>query len=47
MPNLPASSGPGNESSVRSRLIGFFMFPIALFPFLALASYNWRNIPDL
>ena len=37
----------GNESSLRRRLIGFFMFPIALFPFLALVSYNWHSIPDL
>ena len=37
----------GSESSLRRRLIGFFMFPIALFPFLALVSYNWRSIPDL
>ena len=37
----------GSESSLRRRLIGFFMFPIALFPFLALVSYNWRCISDL
>ena len=37
----------GSESSLRRRLIGFFMFPIALFPFLALVSYNWRSISDL
>ena len=37
----------GNESSLRRRLIGFFMFPIALFPLLALVSYNWRCVADL
>ena len=37
----------GNEPTIRRRLIGFFMFPIALFPFLALISYNWRDIPTL
>ncbi len=35
------------ETGVRRRLIGFFMFPIALFPFLALLSYNWRNVATL
>ncbi len=35
------------ETGVRRRLIGFFLFPIALFPFLALFSYNWRNVPAL
>ncbi|MBR1589049.1 MAG: DNA translocase FtsK [Kiritimatiellae bacterium] len=37
----------GNESSLRRRLIGFFMFPIALFPLLALVSYNWRCVAAL
>ena len=36
-----------NETTARRRLIGFFMFPIALFPFLALVSYNWRDMADL
>ena len=35
------------ESSTRRRVIGFFMFPIALFPLLALCSYDWRAISDL
>ncbi|MGN0851916.1 MAG: DNA translocase FtsK 4TM domain-containing protein [Kiritimatiellia bacterium] len=39
------SSGP--ETNLRRRLIGMFMFPIALFPALALLSYNWRDIPEL
>ena len=42
--NAPAK---GNESSLRRRLIGFFMFPVALFPALALLSYDWRDIPEL
>ena len=37
----------GNEANLRRRLIGFFMFPIALFPLLALFSYKWREIPEL
>ena len=37
----------GGDSTIRRRLIGFFMFPIALFPFLALISYNWRDISAL
>ena len=35
------------ETSTRRRVIGFFMFPLALFPLLALYTYNWRNIPEL
>ena len=35
------------ESSTRFRVIGFFMFPLALFPLLALCTYNWRDIPEL
>ena len=35
------------ESSTRRRVIGFFMFPLALFPLLALCTYNWRDISDL
>ena len=35
------------ESSTRFRVIGFFMFPLALFPLLALCTYNWRDVPDL
>ena len=45
MPTQPDNDG--NESTIRRRLIGFLMFPIALFPFLALISYNWRDIPTL
>lgn len=35
---------PENESRTRRKLIGFFLFPIALFPFLALISYRWQAI---
>ncbi len=35
------------DSSIRRRVIGFFLFPVALFPFLALVSYNWHCIPEL
>ena len=38
---------PETESSTRRRVIGFFMFPIALFPFLALCTYNWHAVSDL
>ncbi len=41
------SPTPAPESSIRRRLIGFFMFPIALFPFIALFTYNWHDIPEL
>ena len=43
----PPSTSPETESSTSRRVIGFFMFPLALFPFLALWTYNWRNISDL
>ena len=36
-----------NESKTRRRLIGFFLFPIALFPFLALVSYRWQAMETL
>ena len=47
-PQPTSSSNPAEtESRVRRRIIGFFMFPIALFPLLALCTYNWRDISDL
>ena len=36
-----------NESKTRRRLIGFFLFPIALVPFLALVSYRWQAMETL
>ena len=36
-----------HESRTRRKLIGFFLFPIALFPFLALISYRWQAIETL
>ena len=41
------SDSASPEATVRRRPIGFFMFPVALFPFLALFSYNWRDISAL
>lgn len=38
---------PDCESRTRRKLIGFFLFPIALFPFLALVSYRWQTIEAL
>ena len=38
---------PENESKNRRRLLGFFLFPIALFPLLALISYRWQAIEKL
>ncbi|MGN0846389.1 MAG: DNA translocase FtsK 4TM domain-containing protein [Kiritimatiellia bacterium] len=43
----PPPDNAAAETSVRRRLIGFFMLPIALFPFLALFSYNWHDVPTL
>lgn len=36
-----------NEARTRRWLIGFFLFPIALFPLLALMSYRWQAIGAL
>ena len=38
---------PESERRNRRRLIGFFLFPIALFPMLALVSYRWQAIEAL
>ena len=45
MQNRPDDGAP--ETGLRRRIAGFFMFPVALFPLLALVSYDWRSIPDL
>ena len=42
-----SDNAAGNDMGIRRRLIGFFMFPVALFPFLALWSYDWHRIPAL
>ena len=34
------------ESYTRRRVIGFFLLPLALFPLLALCTYNWRSVSD-
>ncbi|MCQ2392636.1 MAG: DNA translocase FtsK 4TM domain-containing protein, partial [Kiritimatiellae bacterium] len=36
-----------NEVNLRRRILGFFLFPVALFPLLALLTYDWREIPTL
>ena len=41
------TSASEHESKTRRKLIGFFLFPIALFPFLALVSYRWQAIGTL
>ena len=38
---------PAPEIDVRRRILGFFLFPVAFFPLLALLSYDWREIPVL
>ena len=45
--NSKIQSTPESENSTRRKLIGFFLFPIALFPFLALISYRWQAIGTL
>ena len=41
------SDTPVPEIDVRRRILGFFLFPVAFFPLLALLSYDWREIPVL
>ena len=48
--NSKTATVPENEAKNRRKLLGFFLFPIALFPLLALVSYRWQamavlNIP--
>ncbi len=38
---------PQQDSRLRRRIVGFFLFPVAFFPLLALLSYDWREIPSL
>ena len=45
--NKAISSATENENKTRRRLIGFFLFPLALFPFLALMSYRWQAMEAL
>ncbi len=41
------SDTPAPDVHVRRRILGFFLFPVAFFPLLALLSYDWRAIPAL
>ncbi len=43
----PSTDPIESESRMRRRVIGLFMFPLALFPLLALCTYNWHDISDL
>lgn len=36
-----------SEGLTRRRIIGILLFPIALFPLLALLSYDWHCVPEL
>ncbi len=38
---------PESEPGAIRRIVGFFMFPIALFPLLALCTYDWHDISAL
>ncbi len=44
---MQESNNDSRESSIRSRIIGGFMFPIAFFPLLALLSYDWHDVSEL
>jgi len=45
--NSKTSTVPENEAKNRRKLLGFFLFPIALFPLLALVSYRWQAMEQL
>ena len=42
-----ASSRHGNQPSEKTHLITWLIFPLALFPLVALLSYDWHAIPSL
>ncbi len=44
---MQESNNDSHENSIRRRVLGGFMFPVAFFPFLALLSYDWHDIPAL
>ena len=45
--NSKTTTVPENEARNRRKLLGFFLFPIALFPLLALVSYRWQAMAAL
>ena len=45
--NSKTTTVPESEAKNRRKLLGFFLFPIALFPLLALVSYRWQAMPAL
>jgi S-DNA-T family DNA segregation ATPase FtsK/SpoIIIE len=40
------NSETGGEPQLKRRIFGLLLFPIALFPFFALVTYNWRDMPQ-
>ena len=47
MQNRTQSPSNTGESSIRRRIAGCFLFPFALFPLLALISYDWHAVSAL
>ena len=46
-PKTQNSTGDSSgEPRLKRRLFGLLLFPIALFPFFALITYNWRDMPQ-
>ena len=45
--NSKTTTVPESEAKNRRKLLGFFLFPIALFPLLALVSYRWQAMAAL
>ncbi len=47
MPQQSQDSAYGSEGRIKRRIIGFLMFPLSLFPLLALISYDWHRVSAL
>ena len=45
--NSKTTTIPESEAKTRRKLLGFFLFPIALVPRLALVSYRWQAMAAL
>ena len=45
--DIAEEASPRTHKSIGRRLFGWLLFPIALFPFVALMTYDWRTVPSL
>ena len=44
---MTEQSSSQTESSVRRNVFAWLLFPLALFPLVALLTYDWRAMPEL